>query len=90
MLRKTIFAIAASTAIGAAALTPNVTLAGGGGGGPHGGYMGHGGFGWGHGFGFGGIGIAVVEPSVATSCWQSQLVETRPGIFKRVLVNVCD
>jgi hypothetical protein len=86
MLRKTIFAIAATTAIGAAAFLPTVALAGGGGGGHH--HGGHG-FGWGHGFGYGAIGIAVVEPTVA-SCWQSRLIETRRGTLKRVLVNICD
>jgi hypothetical protein len=75
MLRKTLFALAATAALGAAALVPTAASA-------HG-YHGHG-----H-FGFRGFGIAVVSPAYAySSCWRYQWVETRRGL-RRILVNVC-
>ena len=65
MIRKTIFAAATLTAIGAAALIPTQAFAGGGGkgGGMGGGHHGHGGHGyWGGGFG----GVVLIGPS----CWR--------------------
>jgi hypothetical protein len=81
MFRKTIFALAGTAAIGAAALAPTAASAGGGGG-----YHGH----WHGGFGFGGFGVTVVNPVVASSCWQERWVQTRSGYLKRIVVNVCD
>jgi hypothetical protein len=77
MLRKTLLALAATTAIAAAALAP--TSASAKGGLFFGGFHGH--------HGFGGLGIAVVNP--VRSCLQYRLVQTRWGGYRRVLVDVC-
>ena len=80
MIRKTMLAIAATVALGAAALAPTAASAKylGGGHGFHGGF--HGGFGW------RGVGITVVDPGV--SCLQYRWVETYRGLRRR-LVDVC-
>jgi len=79
MFRKTMIALAATVALGAAALAPTSASAW------HGGFHGHhgfhGGFGW-----RGGFGITVVNPGV--SCYQYRWVETYRGL-RRALVNVC-
>ena len=81
MFRKTMIALVATAALGAAALAPTVASARHGGGGFHGGHGFHGGY------GFRGFGIAVVDRSV--SCWQTRWIETRRGL-RRIVVNVCD
>jgi hypothetical protein len=84
MFRKTIFALTATAAIGAAALAPTTASAGGGG--HHGGGF-HGFHGF-HGFGGFGLGLGLASAVVASSCWQYQWVETRRGL-RQILVNVC-
>jgi hypothetical protein len=79
MFRKTILAIAATAVIGAASLTPASAH------GPHG-------FGWGGiGFGIGLLGASIAASAYTAdqSCWQSQVIQTPRGYYKRVLVNVC-
>jgi hypothetical protein len=80
MIRKTMIAIAATVALGAAALAPTAASAKGFGG-FHGGHGFHGGFGW-----RGGYGITVVDAGV--SCLQYRWVETYRGMRRR-LVDVC-
>jgi hypothetical protein len=81
MFRKTIIAVAATAAIGAASLTPASAH--------------HFGFGWGGiGLGIGLLGASIAASNYATypaydSCWQYQLVPTRHGYLHRALVNVC-
>jgi hypothetical protein len=80
MFRKTILALAATAAIGAASLTPASA---------HGF---HHGFGWG-GIGLGvgllGASIAASTYAVEQNCWQYQMVPTPRGYYRRILVNVC-
>jgi hypothetical protein len=80
MIRKTMIAIAATVALGAAALTPTAASAKhfGGGFGFHGGYGFHGGM------GFRGYGVTLVGPS----CLQYRWVETYRGLRWRP-VDVC-
>ncbi len=59
MFRKTILALAATAALGAAALAPTSASAGGGGGWHHGGWGHH--WGWGHGYGYG-LGVSLYNP----------------------------
>jgi hypothetical protein len=81
MIRKTLFALAATAVVGAAALVPTTASA-------HGIHMGGGHWG-GHFGGFrGGFGITVVDPGY--SCLQSQLVKVAPHTYRRILVNVCN
>src|SRR6516164_5924876 len=86
MFRKTIIAVAATSLIAAASITPASAH----GWGYHG--WGYGGWGWGAaavGAGLLGATIAatVVQPPV--NCWQYQLVQTPSGYYKKVMVNVC-
>jgi len=81
MFKKTILAVAATIALGTAALTPTSASAGHG---FHGGHGGHWGHGWGRGFGWGGFGLAVV----GATCYQYQTFMTPVGPRTR-LVNVC-
>jgi hypothetical protein len=78
MFRKTILAVAATAAIGAAALTPTAASAWG----WHGGWHGwHGGF-------FAGPAIRIVTPSYADACTVRRWVETPFGPRVR-FVNRC-
>jgi hypothetical protein len=82
MIRKTLFALAATAVVGAAALVPTTSAS------AHGIHMGGGHWG-GHFGGFrGGFGITVVDPGY--SCLQSQLVKVAPHTYRRILVNVCN
>ena len=74
MFRKTILALAATVAVGAAMLTPTTASAW---------HHHH------HHHGLRGVafGLAIAAPVVA-SCYQYQLVETRRGL-RRILVNTC-
>jgi hypothetical protein len=81
MFRKTIIALAATSLIAAASITPASA---------------HGwGPGWGWGWGAAAVGLAVGATIAATAyqppvnCWQYRLVPTPYGYYKRVLVNVC-
>ena len=76
MIRKTMLALAAIVALGAAALAPTAASAK---------YLG-GGHGFHGGFGWRGVGITVVDPGV--SCLQYRWVETYRGLRRR-LVDVC-
>jgi hypothetical protein len=82
MFRKTIFAVAATAVIAVASLTPASAH-------EH------------HGFGFGGLGfgLGLLGASIAASnysdyqyqsCWQNQMILTRHGYYRNVLVNVCE
>jgi hypothetical protein len=81
MFRKTIIAVAATAAIGAASLTPASAH--------------HFGFGWGGvGLGLGLLGASIAASNYATypaydSCWQYQPVPTGHGYLHRAWVNVC-
>jgi hypothetical protein len=75
MFRKTILALAATVAVGAAMLTPTTASAW---------HHHHHGF---HGLRAFGLGVAIAAPVVAT-CYQYRWVETRRGL-RRMLVNVC-
>jgi len=75
MIRKSLLALAATVAVGAAALTPTTASAWHHHGGHHGVRM----FGW---------GVTVAAPVVVGSCYEYRLVETRRGL-RRMLVNVC-
>ena len=75
MIRKTLLAIAATVAVGAAVMTPTAASAW------H--FHGHYGFGWRH---FA-VAPVVVAPVIA-SCHRYRWVETRRGL-RRMLVNVC-
>lgn len=72
MFRKMIFALAATVAIGAAALTPTTASAGGGGKGWHH----HKGY-WGHGFGF--HGGPIYAGGYYGGCWVKKWVDTPFG-----------
>jgi hypothetical protein len=74
MFRKTILALAATVAVGAAMLTPTTASAW------HHHHHHHGL----RAFAFG----AVIAAPVVASCYQYRLVETRRGL-RRMLVNVC-
>jgi hypothetical protein len=74
MFRKTILALAATVAVGAAMLTPTTASA----------WHHHHHF---HGLRAFGLGVAIAAPVVAT-CYQYRWVETRRGL-RRMLVNVC-
>jgi hypothetical protein len=78
MFRKTILAIAATAAIGAASLTPASA-------------HGHHGFGFG-GFGLGLLGASIAASTYVDyqSCWQNRTILTRHGYYRTVLVNVCE
>jgi hypothetical protein len=78
MIRKTMLALAATVAIGAAALAPTSASAGWGHGG---GGWGHGG--WGHHWGYGGGYYVGYD-----SCWRTRWVDTPYGLVLR-RVNVC-
>jgi Spy/CpxP family protein refolding chaperone len=79
MIRKTLIALAATTAVGIAALAPTAASAKGI----------HFGGGWGHGgFGFRGVGITVVDPGY--NCLQTQWVKVGRRTYQKQLVNVCD
>jgi hypothetical protein len=75
MFRKTILALAATVAVGAAMLTPTTASAW-----HH--HHHH------HGLRAFAFGAAVIAAPVVASCYQYRLVETRRGL-RRVLVNVC-
>ncbi|MBN9587271.1 MAG: hypothetical protein BGN84_15575 [Afipia sp. 62-7] len=79
MLRKLALALAASVALGAAALSPTAASAHGWG---H-----HWGHGWGHGYGFGPVIVAGGYADDA-SCYVQRRVRTPYGIRWRT-VNVC-
>jgi hypothetical protein len=83
MFRKLAFAIAASAALGAAALSPTAASA-------HGWHGGHWGHGWGHGHGFGvGFSPVIVTGGYADDgCLVQRRVRTPYGIRYRT-VNVC-
>jgi hypothetical protein len=82
MLRKLALALAASAALGAAALSPTTASAHG----WHGG--GHWGHGWGHGAGFG-FGPVYAGPQyVNNGCYVTRRVHTARGIRLRT-INVC-
>ena len=74
MIRKSLLALAATVAVGAAMLTPTTASAWH----YHHGFHGVRAFGW---------GVAIAAPVVA-SCYQYRWVETRRGL-RRILVNVC-
>jgi hypothetical protein len=80
MFRKTVLAIAATAAIGAASLTPASAH-----------HFGFGHFG-GFGFGLGVLGAAAIASSTyaVDTCWQYQWVQTPRGYYRKVLVNVCE
>jgi hypothetical protein len=76
MIRKTILALAATSAVAVAALTPTTASA----------WHHH------HGWRGVGLGFAIAAPVIAapvvTSCYRYQYVETRRGL-RRMLVNMC-
>ena len=75
MFRKTIIAIAATSALAIAAL-PSTASA-------------HKWHGW-RGVGIGlGLGLAVAGAGIVASCYRTQWIETRYG-WRQVVVNVCD
>jgi hypothetical protein len=74
MFRKTMLALAATVAVGAAVMTPTAASAW------H--FHGHGFYGYGWRF------APVVVAPVVASCYRYRLVETRRGL-RRILVNVC-
>jgi hypothetical protein len=73
MFRKTILALAATVAVGAAMLTPTTASAW---------HHHH------HGLRAFAFGAAVIAAPVVASCYQYRWVETRRGL-RRLLVNVC-
>jgi hypothetical protein len=73
MFRKTILALAATVAVGAAMLTPTTASAW---------HHHH------HGLRAFAFGAAVIATPVVASCYQYRWVETRRGL-RRLLVNVC-
>ena len=75
MIRKTMLALAATTAVAVAALTPTTASAW---------HHHH------HHHGLRGLafGLAIAAPVVVASCYQYQYVETRRGV-RRILVNTC-
>ena len=75
MIRKTLLALTATVAVGAAVLTPTAASA----------WHHHHHF---HGFRGVAYGFAVAAPIIAASCYQYRLVETRRGL-RRILVNTC-
>ena len=76
MIRKTLLALAATVAVGAAMLTPTTASA----------WHFHGpGF---YGYGYGWRVAPVVVAPVITSCYRYRWIETRRGL-RRALVNVC-
>lgn len=78
MIRKSLLALAATVAVGAALMTPTTASAW------HHHHHHHHGF---HGLRAFGWGVAIAAPVVA-SCYQYRWVETRRGL-RRMLVNVC-
>jgi hypothetical protein len=78
MIRKTLLALTATIAVGAAVMAPTAASAW-----THH-HHGHGFHGW-RGVG---LGFAIAAPIVAASCYQYQLIETRRGL-RRILVNTC-
>ena len=83
MFRKLALVLAASAALGAAALAPTAASAHG----WHGGHWGHG-WGHGHGFGFGFSPVIVSGGYAEDGCYQTRRVRTARGIRWRT-VNVC-
>ncbi len=81
MFRKLALAIAASAALGAAALSPTAASAGW-----HGGH--HWGHGWGHGYGFGFSPVIVTGGYADDGCLVQRRVRTPNGLRWRT-VNVC-
>lgn len=81
MFRKLTLAIAASAALGAAALSPTAASAHGWG---H-----HWGHGWGHGYGFGFSPVIVTGGYADDGCYVQRRVRTPRGIRWRT-INVCD
>ena len=81
MFRKLALAIAASAALGAAALAPPSASAGG----WHGHYWGHG---WGHGYGFGFSPVIVSGGYADDGCYVQRRIRTPYG-FRWRTVNVC-
>lgn len=77
MIRKTMLALAATAAVGVAALTPTTASAWT--------HHHHHGF---HGWRGVGLGVAIAAPMIAASCHQYRYVETRRGL-RRILVNTC-
>jgi hypothetical protein len=75
MIRKTLIALTATAAVGAAVLTPTAASAW-----HH--HHNH------HGLRSLAWGLAVAAPVVVASCYQYQIIETRRGL-RRVLVNTC-
>ena len=69
MFRKTMFALTAAVALGAAALAPTSASAWG----FHGG--------WGHGFGYGGLYVN----TGLSDCYQQRIVQTRHGLRLRTV-----
>lgn len=82
MFRKLALAVAATAALGAAALAPTAASAGG----WHGHH--HWGHGWGHGYGFGFSPVIASGGYADDDCYQTRRVRTRYGIRYRT-VNVC-
>ena len=83
MIRKTLLALAATAALGVAALAPTSASAGW-----HGGHWGHG---WGHGYGYG-LGVSLYNPYVYNtgSCYiVKRVVDTDFGPKVR-RVTVCN
>jgi hypothetical protein len=81
MLRKLTLALAASVALGAAALSPTAASA-------HGWHGGHGGWGHHRGVGFGFSPVYVGPQYVDNGCYVTRRVRTARGIRLRT-VNVC-
>jgi hypothetical protein len=81
MFRKFALALAATAALGAAALAPTAASAGG----WHGHHWGHG---WGHGYGYGFSPVIVSGGYADDDCYQTRRVRTARGIRYRT-VNVC-
>ena len=76
MIRKTLIALTATVAVGAAVLTPTAASAW------HHHHHHH------HGLRNLAFGFAVAAPIIAASCYQYRYVETRRGL-RRIVVNVC-
>jgi hypothetical protein len=75
MIRKTLLALTATVAVGAAVMTPTAASAW---------HHGHGFYGWRG----AAVGFAIAAPLVAASCYQYRWIETRRGL-RRILVNTC-